>query len=318
MSLFTSNFRSEARVLISLVAVAAAVEGGLRATSGRLSTDITHIRGIPGIAAEIAETRGKTVLFLGNSLTREGLDLDAVREALRCAEGEPIFCERVCPDDTTVLDWYYLFRHYFVDGRAPDYLVVGYVRSQLEDRSPIHPDRIAAYFGGWSSAGEMLRMDLKTLGDRVSYMLASSLQLFSERERVQFRAMSLAVPDYRKVANRVNEEARRRDAGLQRSEPGQYSRLSRLLELCAERGVKPVIVAMPVPDRYRLDPGLQAVLSRNSAGLIDLRSPEGIGAEAYADNYHLNSRGRSIYSRALGRELRGVIGNCPAPATSSR
>jgi hypothetical protein len=318
MSSFTSNFRSEGRVLLTLLAVAVGMEVALRVTSASLSTDISQIRGIPAIASAMASARGRSVLFLGNSLTKAGLDAPAVCAELRCPDGSPMVCDRVSPDDTTVLDWYYLVRHYFDEGRAPSYLVVGYARGQLEDRTPIQPGRIAANFGGWSSAAEMWKTDLTTLSERFSYLLASSSYLFSEpRERVQVWVLRLLIPDYRKVANSVNEAAQRREAQLRGAEPEQYSRLSRLLALCAERGVRVVFVAMPVRSNYRLDPGLQAVLDRGSAGFIDLRQIEGVDKESFVDNLHLTPSGKSLYSRALGRQLRAVIADCSTPASTA-
>ena len=122
------------------------------------------------------------------------------------------------PDDTTILDWYYLFRNDFGGERAPKVLVLSYARGQLTDATGIHAERIAGSFGGWSNAREMLRLDLDDLGDRIDYLLASTFRLFSERERVRDRVLATATPDYRSTAQRLNDSERAgRASGTARS-----------------------------------------------------------------------------------------------------
>ncbi len=312
MSLFTSNFRSESKVLLTLVAVAAACELGLRIGSERLSSDIAHIRSIPAVAAALRGRDGEQLLFLGNSLTREGVDLATVRGELQCGPAG-VSAESVHPDDTTILDWYYLYRNNFSSENALDWMVIPFVRGQLSDGTTIHPDRIAAYFGGWANAEEMLRFDLTSLGDRIGYLLASSLRLFSERERVRDRVLSVAIPDYRRTATRLNEAVRRESARRSPDEKPTYTRLVRLLGLARQRGVRAAFVAMPVPQPYGLDPGLQAVLAQNGGELLDMRDTKELSAADYADRLHLSPSGAKTFSRILGGRLRNLVCK-PAPA----
>lgn len=305
MSSFTSNFRSEGRVLLTVAAVALACEAALRLGSERLSVDIAHIRTIPAVAAALRETGGVRVLFLGNSLTREGLELESVRAELSCGPSNPVTSRVVHPDDTTVLDWYYLFRRDFGGRGAPEYLVLSFVREQLSDSTSIHPDRIAAYFGGWANAAEMLRLDLSSMNEKMGYLLASTFRVFAERERVRDRFLSMAVPDYRGSATRLNE-AVRQTAVRGSGRPG-HTRLGRLLSLCQQRGVRAVVVAMPQVKPYGIDPGLQAVLSQHGAQLVDMRETAGLTDGDYGDGYHLSPKGARLYSAALGRRLRELI-----------
>jgi hypothetical protein len=216
---------------------------------------------------------------------------------------------RVYPDDTTILDWYYLFRHDFGAGNAPDYVVLSYALQQLADGSAIHSDRIAGYFGGWSNAAEILTRDLTSLNERVDYVLSSAFRLWSERERVRSRVLGVATPDYLETARRLNDTVRATSASGANA-PVTYSRLRRFLALCAERGTRVVVVAMPQPNSYALDPGLEAVLAQGKAQLLDMRSGEGLSADDYADGYHLSPRGAERYSEVLGRRLGEVIPAC--------
>ncbi len=56
-----------------------------------------------------------------------------------------------------------MFRNNFSGENALDWVVIPFARGQLYDSNPIHAERIAAYFGGWANAAEMLRLDLTSL-----------------------------------------------------------------------------------------------------------------------------------------------------------
>jgi hypothetical protein len=309
MSSFTSNFRSEGRVLVTVAVVLAIGEAVLRLGGQRLSADVQHIRSIPARADRLAHADGLRILFLGNSLTREGVRLDVVQEHFDCTP--PVALERVFPDDTTILDWYYLFRNDFGGERAPKVLVLSYARGQLTDATGIHAERIAGSFGGWSNAREMLRLDLDDLGDRIDYLLASTFRLFSERERVRDRVLATATPDYRSTAQRLNDSERAGRASGTARPAEAFSRLRRLLELCRDRRVRVVVVAMPVPGGYGIDPRLPGLLRDGGADFLDMRSTEGLNASDYADGYHLAPRGAETYSAALATHLRAVVGCRP-------
>ncbi len=284
-------------------------EAVLRVGGQRLSADVQHIRSIPARAERLAKADGLRILFLGNSLTREGVRLDVVQQQLDCRS--PVALERVFPDDTTILDWYYLFRNDFEGRRAPNVLVLSYAKGQLTDATPIHSERIAGSFGGWSNAREMIGSDLDSLGDRIEYVLSSALRLFSERERVRDRVLATATPDYRSTAQRLNESERvpKSPAAIRKAE--KFSRLRRLLEACRDRRVHVVVVAMPVPGGYGIDPRFYGVLREERADFLDMRETPGLTGSDYADGYHLATRGAEIYSAALGKRLRAVVGCGP-------
>jgi hypothetical protein len=294
---------------VTVAAVLALGEAVLRVGGQRLSADVQHIRSIPARAERLAKADGLRILFLGNSLTREGVRLDVVQEQLGCRP--PAALERVFPDDTTILDWYYLFRNDFAGQKAPSVLVLSFAKGQLTDATPIHAERIAGSFGGWSNAREMLGFDLDGLGDRVDYVLASTLRMFSEKERVRDRVLATATPDYRSTAQRLNDSERVARPGGASRPPETFSRLRRLLQLCRERKVHVIVVAMPVSRGYGVDPHLSEVLREERADFLDMRQAPGLAEVDYADGYHLSPRGAEIYSAALGRRLRAVVGCGP-------
>ena len=309
MSLFTSNFRSEAKVLFAVAAAALMCEAGLRAGRSGLSLDVQHIERIPSILASLhARPAGRRVLFLGNSLTRRGVDLALIRQP-RSERSEPagVFADTISPDDSTISDWYYLFRKYVSGGNAPDYVAIGFVSGQLEDSAPMHPDRIAAYFGGWEAASEVFTQDVKDFGGRMDYALASTSELFSEKERLRIRLLAWLTPDYPAAAQRLNRATVKREkAGLAPS-AATYRRLQRLLALCRTRRVQPVLVAMPLPKTYALDPAVSRMASQAGADFVDLRHVDGLVAEDFLDGFHLAPSGASKYSRLLLEAIQPIL-----------
>jgi hypothetical protein len=302
MSLFISNFRREAKPLAAIIAIALLCEGGVRLARPLLSLDILNIRRIPLIAQTLGRSHGPRLLFLGNSLTRQAVDLDLVRQLFR-QNRFSVVCDKVYADDTTIPDWYYAFKRYFEGSNAPDYLVLGYVLNQLSDSSTVHPERIAAYFGGLRAASEVFTHDLPALDDRMEYVLAGTLAMFSEKERIRNRVLSLLIPDYRTSAQRLNQF----EAAGRPSVGGPYVRLERLLKLCSARRVRMAVIAMPLPDHYEIDRALVATLESHGALFLDMRNVPGVSRDSFPDGYHLGPPGAAVYSRQLvlnlGREL---------------
>jgi len=259
-----------------------------------LSLDILNIHRIPMVARTLGRSHGRRLLFLGNSLTRLGVDLALVRHLFQ-RDGMSVVCDKVNPDDTTIPDWYYAFERYFEGSSAPDDLVVGYVLNQLSDSSTVHPERIAAYFGGWRAASEVFAYDLPGFDDRVEYVLASTLVMFSEKERIRNRVLSLVVPDYRVSAQRLNQL----ESVSSHTVGGTYLRLERLLKLCAARRVRMSVIAMPLPSLYEIDRSLVTTLESHGALFLDMRNVPGISPDSFPDGYHLGPQAAEVYSRQL-------------------
>src|SRR5690606_4250107 len=104
--------RLDRRVLLLVFAALLVVELGVRVIEPRLSLDIRHIQAIPDIVSDVHESAGPSVVFFGNSLTRAGVDLGVMASGLAPAGVERGGVAAVYPDDTTILDWIYVYEHY--------------------------------------------------------------------------------------------------------------------------------------------------------------------------------------------------------------
>lgn len=306
MSSFTSSFRPEARVLLLVAAAFLAGEAALRLTGQRLSLDLLHLGSIPSIAGRVRAHPDTSVLFLGNSLTRNGVHLDTVARHFGSAGLDARFY-KVMPDDTSVEDWYFVFkRHFLSTGAAPRVVVVGFALDQLGDSIPVSVERIAS-IGGLRNAPELFSADLPAFGDRCDYVLASLFYSFSERDRLRLRILDAAIPGYRAAAPLFNATLRPGTVPSGPPPAPSYFRLRRFLDACSGARVVPFFAAMPVPGSYPIDPRLPALISASRGVFFDLRRIDGLQPGHFPDGYHLGPAGAALFSDALAARLAARI-----------
>ena len=293
-------------IVLGVVAFFCAVEVAFRVFEGWLSVDLRHITEIPDLVEDVAEGPGLRIVFLGNSLTREG-----VSPQVFLAESEkrglgPLSIARVYPDDSRIGEWIYVFEHYFADpGRLPDVLVVGFARGHLVDGHRLALERIAAFYTDLSDIPETFRSDVHRFEERAEFLLAHASRAFALRERVRRRVLEALIPDYRRTSRVINESLRVAPAG-QNGNP-TYARLGRMASRVREHGVKLILVAMPLPRPYELDPAIRDLATRYGARVLDLRTPAGVGPDVFRDGLHLNARGAELYTRGLAEELAALL-----------
>lgn len=290
------------------------IEMGIRLTEERLSLDIRHIRRMEGIVAELDASTSPRVLFIGNSLTRHGADLDLMKEVLAANGVEELSVAAIHPDDTMVLDWLYLYDRYVVENDAvPDAVVVGFGIWHLEDRpiSRAQAYRLGRHFASDRMLGQLLGTDLTTLTDRMNVLLARYSAAFANRERVSRRVLAL-LPGYEESAQRVNDLLREPEEA-QASAP-TYGRLERFVREVVGSGAELVLAAMPTRAGYDLDPELVRVAEAAGARVLDLRDVPGLTAAMFADPLHLDDGGAELFSRHAAQELAPLL----SPAAAVR
>jgi hypothetical protein len=303
----TSSFRAELKVVAFVLLVLAGSEVLLRFSEPLLSLDVKHIQQIPAISQSLAAGKGERILFLGNSQVRAGIDPNVIEQELKARGVGPVHIERVFPDATTLPDWDRAFRHYFIStARLPEVLVLCFSDIALQDTNAVDPTRLGHYYSSPGEVPEILEQDLREFDSRAEFVLASLSFSFANRMRVRTRALDLLVPGYRDSAQRINRDLKRSHSGT--IARNSYNRLARFLALAAAQGVRVIVVAMPQPVAYSLDPQIKLTVEGAGMNLLDCRSVDGISTASFADEIHLASGGAAVYSRFLGRELAGPIG----------
>jgi hypothetical protein len=304
MSLSISSSKNEFKTCLATLAVLLLLELIVHSYQDRLSGDLEHLSTIRAIAQSFHESTAAKVLFLGNSLTREGLALDIVKERFAGGPLDAVNWQKAYPDDTNIGDWYYLYKDRFARTRSmPDAIIVGFARNQLADVAGIHVDGIAASFGGLKNVPEIFEKDITDSSERVDYVLASISSLFANRRRIGLRVADMFIPHYRFTAQYFNEAVRSTTFSKSDTKRSTYHRLMRLAQLCQQENTLLIAVAMPIPYSYEIDVDLLKTLADSGNIFIDLRHVDGIRNEQYSDGFHLNSTGAAIYSRALAESL---------------
>ncbi len=304
MSLSTSNFRNELKVIGVVLLALLSCEIVIRTQEESLSKDVQHIRQIPAISKSLVEGDGLRVLFLGNSMLREGVKPDILKRDMAAQGIEPLHIERVYPDATALVDWYYAFKHYFVDtNRLPNTLIVCFAGRDLEDNHPVQALRLARYYTSVSDTPSVFANDIRDFESRAEFLLADALASFANRTRVRERLLDLVIPNYRETARRINQNIQVAENNRSAKTPPTYHRLERLISLAQKSNVQFVLVAMPQQYTYPLDQQIQRTVEAAGMNFVDGRMVEGLNGEKYIDEMHLNSNGADVYSHALAQRL---------------
>jgi hypothetical protein len=310
MSSSTSSFRNELRVVAVVLLVLLAGEFFVRAFERSLSLDVTHIRHIPEISRKMTEGRGTRVLFISNSMIRYGVDPGIFEREMEARRLGPLSVGRVFPDATALPDWYYAFKHYFVDtNRLPDVLIVCFAAKDLQDDVPPVPARLAHNYTSASDIPELFSHDLPDFDHRADFLLADVSSAYANRMRVRTRVLDDLIPNYRESAQVMNrtQKAMKKNAGVDEaahsSAAPSYQRLQRLMSLARSHNVRVIFVAMPLREEYALDPQIQRIVEADGMSFFDFRAVDGINQVSFVDEMHLTPGGASVYSEFLARQL---------------
>lgn len=304
MSSSTSSFRNELKVVCLVLAVLLACELLIRGREDALSLDLRHTKEIPAISQQLSEAKENRVLFLGNSMTRYGVNPSVFEDEMRAHGVGPLRVARVFPDATSVTDWYYAFKHYFIDaGHPPDVLIVGFAGGDLQVEHAVEPARLARYYSSARDIPEVFKEDVRDFDGRFEFLLADVSSSFANRTRVRTRVLDSLIPNYRDSAQQLNRAMKMTDKKNSSNQQPTYRRLEQFINLAKQHGVKVIFVAMPIREPYDLDAQLREKIEAGGMMLLDCRAIEGLGPNDYADELHLNPDGATLYSRFLARQL---------------
>ena len=291
---------SDWKVLATVLVVLLFGEFGLSLAEPRLSLDVQHIRSIPAIVRTFEAAPGPGVLFLGNSLTRAGIRPDAVEGAWPPHNLPRAKFALVYPDDTRLLDWFYVYRRFVEPARSrPRVIVVSFAQSQLADGQPLQPERLGSQFAGLPFLTEAFSDDVLSASDRISYVLGATSRMWANRERVQTRVLAL-IPGYEALAQTLNRAASVRQDASGDGRPDTYTRLARFIERVGKDGVGVVFVATPLPRRFPLPDELRRTIHDGGAELLDLQGMEPADPGDFTDGYHMSPAAAVGFSASLG------------------
>jgi hypothetical protein len=302
----------ECRVVVAMLGLLALSEGAMRLMESRLSKDVAHLKQFPRIARDLAEHPAdqSRILFLGNSLTRYGVDVEVFQEEIHRYHDAPVQIAKVVPDNSQLADWSYAYHNFFHAAKHPPELLVigfGFGNQHLADRPSSHPERLARYYCTLKDLDELCKWDLPDIESRLDYVVASGSVLYANRDRVQRWGLDRIIPEYRDGIQTLNDL-------LQASAPKETShatfhRLRALVEEARQDAVRVVLMALPVGFEYEFDPEFLRLTAELQVPVIDCRNVPGVTRSQLFDGLHLDPDGAKLVTRHLARELRGRVGD---------
>jgi hypothetical protein len=301
MSLSTSSFKREGKVLLVCGLLLLLAEVGTRVLLRSLSRDVQHLTELSRLVENMRGTSSPRLVFLGNSTTRAAVNLHVIEQYLNEHHAKDVALLKINPDDSTLPDWYYLMRDLLNRKQfAPDVVVVSGLLQHLDDYALVHSDRIADSYGGLKNTSEIFQHEIRGMEERLTYIASSISQFYANRERFRHRILDLIIPNYNDSANRINRQLRAKEGkALTRS----YSRLIRFLDLCKSNGILPVIVALPVALPYPVDPAIKRTVEHSGGVFLDLTRVQGLSSAHFPDLLHMNEQGSKLFSSALASSL---------------
>ncbi|WP_339749041.1 hypothetical protein [uncultured Rubinisphaera sp.] len=299
-------FRAEFGVLLVVLVSFLALESIFRFRGEILSKDIAHLNSFDQISRNLAEDAHPNelrTLFLGNSLTRYGINQELFTQIIEKDYHLSIKTAKMNPDNTALADWFYAYQTYYKKaGRPPEVMIVGFEGNHLRDAPSNHLDRLAYYYGAGNDPENLDRFDLKTLEQKISFQLCRVSAAMANRDRLQRRMLDKVIPQYREGMDQLN--GRLQIAGSSsRKEQISYERLLKFIALAEQDDVQVILVAMPVPEFYEFDTPLLEVVSSTSAQLVDCRLIPGLTNDMFFDGLHMDEQASRIYTTALAEKI---------------
>lgn len=296
----------EWRVVAVVVAVLGLGEAAFLLGKHKLSKDVEHLQAFPTLAAKLADAPAgqRKILFLGNSLTRYGVDEPGFQRQYTELTGQPASTAKVVPDNTAVADWSYVFRNQFTTGDCvPHMVVIGFEGGHLRDAPSRHPDRLAQYYTTWNDWPELCARDLPNFESRAAFVLDKSSAMVGNRDRVTRRALDVLIPGYRAGMDRINTSLKGHATA---TVTPTYTRLRTLIDAGQKQHTRVILAAMPVPEPYAFDEELLELIREKQVTLLDLRTVDGMRPAMFFDGLHMDADGAKVYTRALVQQLAAI------------
>lgn len=286
-------------VLLWTAIVLLSVEVLARVVTPALSGNLAHVARIPALVSQAAGAAGPAMVVIGNSLTNNGVDADMLAR-----EVPGVHFAKVTPDGTSLWDWQCILRRQLLpQGRdSVRYVVVGTAWHLLSDQTDADPSRLGGLYCGYGDLLHPARTGVSGSADTGEFITARTLRLYALRDTLRNRMFSTLVPHYRRFVSEDNQAAGGQPA---RAEANRYTYrvFAELVAALEARGVRVVVIGMPVREQYEIADDLSDLARSGRILLLDYRQTPGIMADSFVDSMHLGPQGSVLLTRRLAADL---------------
>jgi len=292
------------KIVLSLLLLVLLAEAGVRLAMTSLSEAEIHIDQIPPITHELSLQEGARLLFVGNSLTRAGIDPVAFNQELQETTGDSINLSLVMPDDTVPLNWYYLIKNSVLNQEQyPHIICFGVSNFHVIDGADKRVRKLGRTYCRLKDVPEIYHTDLHSFDERTELLFSGLLYSYATQDRIKKRILDRVIPGYRTNLRRLTDMGRT-GSKTEAVVESTFDGFRRLLELVIDHQILPVVIAMPLREEWEVDPALTAVVESSGALYIDARLIEGLNDDDFKDTMHLKPVGARKLSGFLARTLR--------------
>src|SRR5258708_33551603 len=296
--------------IITLLAGLVVIFPGLEVSSPMILARLSHTE--QRIAVEMKAAKqlqplsadGRpTVLFVGNSLLLEGVQMDKLQEQTSQYE-----VSRFDVEQTHYLDWYFGLRRLLQEGSKPSVIVVTLATDQLASRFTLDEAFAHRQMSTRDFPRVVREVDLGRT-TATTYFFAHWSNWQADKGFIRQCVMILAIPNFRELAAHIA------DHGPHVSDPAvlvgaAQQRLPELAQLSRQHGVQIVLL---VPPALRPDHSAEIQQIGEKAGVpVWVPSPPGDFPPSYfRDGFHLNAVGSGIFTARVSKQL-GALPVAPA------
>ena len=285
------------KVILFVFGVLFVLEITLRMMEPYISLDLKHYRDIPSIINNVAKAHNTKILFMGNSLTRRGIDRNELKAAFPNATIGLVY-----PDDTFATDWYWIYKNQ-VEHRIPnlDYLFILFAPANLYDWRHKRTTVLIrmARFAHTTQLKTIITREHLDFNQSLQLVLAHFLDLFALKERIQRRILNI-IPNYSKTIRKINELHKAQlNRHMSNNKKHRMKDIIELIRSATSHKTTVIMIAAPLVHKYKVPTRLVKFIKRTPhAFLVDANRMDNIDASDFrADQYHLNDKGAHKLTR---------------------
>lgn len=295
------NARQDYILLAAIAVTLLVLEIGIQLFENRLSGNLNHINEIPEIVDQYTKDDRTKILFLGNSLINESVDIDQLREGL----SNQYLVDKITPDATSLWDWNMILKNRVLSSGAKiDYLVIGFAWGLLTDEYNPNPSRLGGYFSEPGDYFLLNRYGMDTFAEFSEFFIGWGSKLFVNREAVKNKVLVNIIPYYEtfvRAQNQAGGPTKADDSNTKENSRLHFSILNSLLDRLDEDGTKLIVIAMPIEDNYMVDGRLAELLNARAYRYLDYRDYFRSTGSVYKDGVHLNAKGSALFTANIGQ-----------------
>ena len=292
------------RAFLFALALVLGTEVLLRVLSARLSKNVANINTYAAAAAKFAAHDRPGFVFLGNSLTGEGIDADKLK--LPNSDGL-IPSLKLTPDSSNLWDWSCIADQHLPRARAGSILFVSYGWRETEDSDAVVARRA---FGLFCKPSAVLSFEWPALSleKRLEGSFAYASMAYALHERVRNGVLTALIPSYQTQSLLLNDD--QRGPSPQRSgtaAKASFTMLARLQDYAGAKGYRTIALAMPVETPIDVNPEICAFAAQRSMLVLDARHFLNLQHSDFKDTLHMTPVAASRFTTALSEQLAKLL-----------